>query len=424
MRVALLTPTFSRNMGYLENMLPRYLARAGAETHVIAMDLPPYYWMPDGDTIYGTFSQNSPAGTVEALDGFTLHILAHKKVAGYMRMVGLGKKLAEIRPDIVQCSAVIGWIPMDAAIYRNRFGYRLFSGNHYHASVFPLANKSLPWWHFERLKCKLTRGLTGWTASLLTEKCYAIAPDCARVASQFFGVPSRKITVCSLGVDTELFHPVVTEADRKARCTLRGKLGFSDSDIVCIYSGRLSEDKNPLLLARAVAQLSREGRSFRALVVGNGPQLEAIQACPGSRTHAFVPVHELGEFFRAADIGVWPAQESLSMLDAAACGLPIIANDTMSAKERIDGNGFVYRLGDPDDLMRVLLQLERSSVRQEMGRLGARKVELHFSWQSIAMNRLEDYRIALEQRPPKKPRSFPGKTYLAEKPLENGGERP
>jgi len=70
------------------------------------------------------------------------------------------------------------------------------------------------------------------------------------------------------------------------------------------------------------------------------------------------------------------------------------------------------------------LQLERSSVRQEMGRLGARKVELHFSWQSIAMNRLEDYRIALEQRPPKKPRSFPGKTYLAEKPLENGGERP
>src|SRR5438445_3342631 len=112
MRVVLLTGTFSKNMGYLENMLPRYLARAGVGTHVVAMDLPPYYWLPESKEPYADFAVQHRAGTVEGVDAFTLHILGHQKIAGHMRMVGLRKKLSAIRPDVVQCSAVIGWIPL------------------------------------------------------------------------------------------------------------------------------------------------------------------------------------------------------------------------------------------------------------------------------------------------------------------------
>jgi glycosyltransferase involved in cell wall biosynthesis len=395
MRLVLLAPTFSRNMGYLENMLPRYLARAGIETHVVAMDLPPYYWMPESQETYGDFSGQNHAGTMEYLDGYTLHILGHRKVAGYMRMVGLREKLSSIRPDVVQCSAVIGWVPLDAALYKFLFKYRLFSGNHYHASVFPLANKSLPWWRIERLRCAITRTLPGWAVSLLTEKCYAIAPDCADVAARFFGIPRRKIEVCSLGVDTEVFRPVSTANDQEARLELRRRLGFAESDIVCIYTGRFAEDKNPLLLAQSVAHLAGRGEPFRGLFVGKGTQGPTIQSLVGCTTHPFVPVHELGDFFRAADIGVWPAQESLSMLDAAACGLPIVANHTMTAKERIEGNGLFYQLDDREDLVRVLLQLRDLHVRQRLGSSGARKMERMFSWESIARRRIDDYRVAL-----------------------------
>jgi glycosyltransferase involved in cell wall biosynthesis len=395
MRLVLLAPTFSRNMGYLENMLPRYLARAGIETHVVAMDLPPYYWMPESQETYGGFSGQNQAGTTEQLDGYTLHILGHKKIAGYMRMVGLREKLSSIRPDVVQCSAVIGWVPLDAALYKCYFGYRLFSGNHYHASVFPLANKSLAWWKSERLRCAVTRTLPGWVVSLLTEKCYAIAPDCADVAVRFFGIPRKKIEVCSLGVDTELFRPASTEKDRAARLELRQRLGFAESDIVCIYTGRFAEDKNPLLLAQSIEHLAAKGESFRGLFVGKGTQGPAIRSCAGCTTRPFVPVHELGDFFRAADIGVWPAQESLSMLDAAACGLPIVANHTMTAKERMEGNGLFYRLNNREDLVRVLLQLRDSQTRQRMGSSGARKMEREFSWESMAKRRIKDYQAAL-----------------------------
>jgi glycosyltransferase involved in cell wall biosynthesis len=395
MRLVLLAPTFSRNMGYLENILPRYLARAGIETHVVAMDLPPYHWMPESKETYADFSGENQAGTIEDREGFTVHILGHKRVAGYMRMVGLREKLSTIRPDIVQCSSVIGWIPVDAALFKCYLGYRLFSGNHYHASVFPLASKSLPWWKAERLRCTITRALPGWAVSLLTEKCYAIAPDCADVAVRFFGVPRKKIEICSLGVDTDLFRPASTEKDQEARLELRKRLGFTDSDIVCIYTGRLGDDKNPLLLAQSIAHLTGKGEPFRGLFVGKGTQAQAIQSCAGCTTHAFVPVHELGDFFRAADVGVWPAQESLSMLDAAACGLPIVANHTMTAQERIEGNGLFYRLNDRGDLIRVLLQLRDPQTRLQMGSFGARKMARAFSWDTMAKRRIQDYEIAL-----------------------------
>ena len=404
MKVALLTEVFPRNMGYLENFLPKYLVRLGIDVHVITMDLPPYYQMKEKEfkETYGGFADSGDLipGAVETIDGFTLHVLRHKKVLGYMQMAGLRKKLAAIRPHIVQTTATIGWIPLQAALAKPFLGFKLFTGNHYHASVFPLAQKKLSPWSPELLRCRLTRSLPGWLVSISSEKCYAIAPDCADVATRFFGVPRSKISVCPLGVDIELFNPISTEQDRQNRLSLRQRFGFSESDIVCVYSGRFSEDKNPLLLAKAVAQLASTGHPYRGLFVGNGVQAQAIQSCAGCTTQSFVPVRELGDFYRASDIGVWPTQESLSMQDAAACALPIVANHTMNVLERLDGNGAAYKLNDLGDLVQVLLELRDPMTRKRLGACGARKMADDFSWESIAIRRLRDYEAALDTRRP------------------------
>lgn len=393
--MALLTEMFSKNMGYLENLLPKYLARQKIDVHVISTDLPNYYWIAEFKETYGEFSEPLHAGAVEVQEGFTLHILAHKKVAGYMRMVGLWEKLHSVRPDVVQIMSPIGWTALKAAVCKPFLDYKLFTGCHMTASVFPLMHRNLPWWNRERLRCSLTRATPGRFASFFTEKCYAATSDCADVAVRFFGVPKKKVDVCPLGVDTELFRPVSSERDHAERLELRQRLGFAGSEIVCIYTGRFSEDKNPLLLARAVAHLVSTGEPFRGLFVGNGVQAQAIQSCVGCTTHPFVRVHELGNFFRGSDIGVWPTQESTSMLDAAACGLPIVVNDTIAATERIDGNGLTYRLNDVSDLIRVLLGLRAPQARQRLGLLGAEKMARDFSWESIARRRLRDYQAVL-----------------------------
>jgi glycosyltransferase involved in cell wall biosynthesis len=397
LRIALLSETYSRKMGYLENMLPKHLARLGADVHVLTTDLPPYYWDADFRKTYGGFSDNSgmKPGMAEQVDGCTLNVLAHRRVFGQVRMAELGKKLAVFRPEIVQTMTPYGWIAMDAALYQARLGYKLFTGCHYHSSVFPLANGRAKPFSVEGLKCLLGRTIPGRLVSFAVEKCYAISADCADVARRFFGVPSPKISVCSLGVDTDLFHPPSSEADKRQAQQLRCHLGFREEEIVCIYTGRLTSDKNPLLLAKAVSRLRRAGMQYRGLFVGNGPQSTDISEQDGCVVHPFVPVQELGSLYRAADVGVWPTQESLSMMDGAACGIPIIANDSMTLVERIEGNGLTYRLNDLDDLVRVLETLGDSRKRSEMGALGARKMARDFSWESVARKRLVDYTAAI-----------------------------
>lgn len=382
-------------MGYLETRLPKYLARLGAEVHVLAMDLSPYYQTRDFSETYGDFAEQLGAGTVDSRDGYTLHILGHGKVAGHMRMKQLRQKLFTLHPDIVQTMVPIGWIPLDAAFWKSFLGYKLFTGSHHHASVFPLAAEKWRFMSWQRLRCLATRTIPGRLAGLATEKCYAITEDCADIAIRFFGVPRGKVETCPLGVDTELFHPVVGQRHAAERAAARAALGFSKGDVVCIYTGRFSEGKNPLLLAQAVAGMRERGEPYRGLFVGNGGQAAQIRQCAGCVTQPFVPVWELGALFRAADIGVWPTQESLSMLDAAACGLPIVANHTMVANERLAGNGRKYLLNDCEDLVRVLLELKDVETRARLGAYGARKMAQEFSWEAIAKRRLVDYEVAL-----------------------------
>ena len=83
------------------------------------------------------------------------------------------------------------------------------------------------------------------------------------------------------------------------------------------------------------------------------------------------------------------------MLDAAACGLPVVVNDTLIAIERIEGNGITYRLNDVDDLVCVLLGLGDPDTRKKLGEKGAIKMAQNFSWESLARRRLRDFELAL-----------------------------
>lgn len=397
MRVAILTETFAKKMGYMGNMLPRHLSRLGAEVHVVTLDLPPYHQIKDFQETYDGFTAKGGLvpGTVEPYDGYTLHVLPHTRLLGYMRMVGLEKKLRVLRPDVVYSLACIGWIALDAARIKIRLKYKLFTGSHTTASVFPLARRESPAYDPERIRSFLTRAVPGRFVSLFTEKCYGATEDCADIAVRFFGVQKNKVVFRPLGVDTELFTPVRDEEGRLSRLEVRERLGFTPSEIVCIYTGRFAEDKNPLALARAIERLAGTGMPYRGLFVGHGAQAEAIKAMRGCVVHPFVPVEELPSFYRASDIGVWPTQESTSMLDAAACGLPLIVNDTLIAVERIEGNGITYRLNDVDDLIRALLALRDSGARRNLGEVGARRMVEEFSWTILAKRRLDDFEAAL-----------------------------
>lgn len=381
-------------MGYLTTMLPRYMAREGAQVHLVVLDLAAYHYLPDFKQTYGRFLPPPlAAGSVREADGYRVHVLGHRRTLGFPRAIGLHDKLRELRPEVVYSAVAVGWLPLQAALSRLTLGYRLFTGSHTAAILFPLARIRRPFLTAAGLRSILTRWLPGRLVSLVTELCYAPTSDCGEIAWRFFGVQKRKVRVVHLGVDTDVFHPATTDKDREERAASRAELGFSPDDIVCLYSGKMTEAKNALIVAQAIEKLRRRGLPFRGLFIGDGVQRDSIAQFPSCVLVDFMPYRQLGRYYRAADIGVWPTIESTSMLDAAACALPLVVSDVIY-RDHVEGNGRVYKTNDLPDMVCVLEELADPGLRARLGAAGAAKMVEHFNWQKIAAGRLRDFSLA------------------------------
>lgn len=393
MRVALLCETFDKNMGYLQTVLPKFMDRLGINTHVITMDLPPYYQ----STAFCVSDCIVRAGTEEVVNGFRLHTLAHSKVAGYMRMDRLKEKLSIIRPDIVQTMSPVGWIALDAALMKSIYNYKLFIGCHTTASVFPLARERVKSQYRERMWCLIARTIPGRVVGSMSEKCYAVTEDCADIAIRYFGVPRNKVEVMYLGIDTDYCFPAHSRESIEEREKVRRQLYFSPGDIVCIYTGKFTHEKQVLLLASAIERVQARKKPFKALFIGSGPLSGELRRRTGCYVVDTVPYRELPKFYRASDIGVWPGTESISMLDAAACGIPIVISGQVVYRAPINGNGRVFQSGNVEDLANVLCELSDTGLRRELGVKGAARMASEFSWESVARRRVADYERALQE---------------------------
>jgi glycosyltransferase involved in cell wall biosynthesis len=240
----------------------------------------------------------------------------------------------------------------------------------------------------------LARFAPGRLISLVTEKCYAVTADAAEVARDFYGVQAHKIEVAPLGFDGNWFH-LPDETGAAKRVETRASLGFDEGDVVCIYTGRLNEFKNPLLLARAIAKLRDEGLPFRGLYVGGGEQAEEIERCNGSVVHSFVPADDLARLYWASDVAVWPRSYSASQVEALACGLPVVMTDE-SQKKELDEFVIKYRQLDLDSMVATLRTLASEEARKRLSVPTAMRVRETLSWDVIARKRSADYLAAVE----------------------------
>jgi glycosyltransferase involved in cell wall biosynthesis len=394
-KIAVVSAFYSEGMGYSENCLPKALAKLGHDVHLVTSDLNVFANSADYEKTYASFlgSARQSIGS-KSIDGYTAHRLKSTLISGYVRIKGLSSKIREISPDIVHCTEIASLQTFSLAASKPMSRFRLFTENHQHLSIVKPFLKQPGGNLFQWATYRLTRTLPTYLASLAVEKCYVIAPDCAYVAQKFYGVPKSKIRLQSLGTDTDLFRPATTAADLTQRNACRWALGYNDTDIVCVYTGRFTKDKNPLLLAKAIDFLSVKDARFHGLFIGEGAQREAIEATRNSKVEPFMTHNKLAEFYRAADVAVWPTQESMSMLDAAASGLPLIVSRNIGEYDRVDGNGRVFEENSVEDLIGVLGSFASKAVRLQYGLAGTAKMANKYSWLSVARAYEFDYLAA------------------------------
>ena len=395
MRIVILNRWFSERMGYADASLAHEYSMAGHEVFLVTSNAQPYFDSPDYCDIYEKF--NGPPLTEccwKPHDNYTLIRLPICAWPYKYSFRNLSATLKKIKPDIVQTFDLLAPYNIQAALFCKFHKACFFSGNHVVNSVFSPARGGMSL--LRRIKWNYWMP---WIGGIFyrnfCEKNYAATIDGFEINRRFFGVPDTCNVLCELGVDTRSFYP-----DPVAGAAKRRELGVTDSELLVLYSGRFNEGKNPFVLAEAVRIARQRGLNCRGFFIGNGSE-EAIRhlaGVEGCTVLPFVESSKLPDFYRAADIAVWPRQESTSMLDAAATGTPIVVSDRVLAHERYEGNGLTYRENDPVSLAEALQTLADPELRRTLGEHGTEKMLTRFSWKAIAVRRLQDYGESLARR--------------------------
>jgi alpha-1,6-mannosyltransferase len=147
------------------------------------------------------------------------------------------------------------------------------------------------------------------------------------------------IRVCPMGVESSAFGAV--HRDAQLRKQLLEQSGGTRDSVLLLYAGRVSPEKNPLLLIETLERLVRPGRrpahparDYRLVIAGDGPssralQVEAEQFVPGRVLWlgAISDRAQLARLYASADVFVHPNPKEpfgIGPLEAMASRVPVV----------------------------------------------------------------------------------------------------
>jgi glycosyltransferase involved in cell wall biosynthesis len=210
------------------------------------------------------------------------------------------------------------------------------------------------------------------------------------------------------GVDIQRFQPGLDGS------SVRNRFGLTANDCSILFVGGLDRPhyfKGVTVLLDALSRLPNP--HIQLVIVGDGdlrPSFERRTAELGlsNRVHFLgrAPDAELPMYYAAADLLVLPSVTrgeafGLVLLEAMACGRPVIASDLPGVRHvvRTTGGGELVRAGDAAALAAAMARLAANpTLRQTLGQRGRAGVEQNYTWPTIAERLEAAYYAVLHDR--------------------------
>jgi glycosyltransferase involved in cell wall biosynthesis len=210
---------------------------------------------------------------------------------------------------------------------------------------------------------------------------------------------SKPVPIIPFGVNTEAFRAKPAGSGQSGRPLTIG------------FVGRLLPGKGLNVLAAALEKLKSE--SWRLLVVGDGPERSGFEqrlnaaglsdraAFTGAIDFDLVPEH-----FQQIDVLVLPTETTKRireqfgrvLVEAMACGVPVIGSTCGAIPEVIGDAGLVFAEGDADALAGALQRIfSDGSLRESLVVAGLEQVK-RYSWQRVAEKTYDLFRQVLKNR--------------------------
>ncbi len=196
------------------------------------------------------------------------------------------------------------------------------------------------------------------------------------------GFVAERIAKIPNAVDTSRYLPSTHEE----RQHLRDELHLPQGGPLVIFTGRLHFQKAIDRLIRAWKEVAAAHPTANLLILGEGPEEARLRQLT-SDLELFNSIHFLGHiegvlpYLRASDVFVLASLfegVSLSMLEAMACGMPVVTTNIGGTREVIRDNVDGLLIG-PDDVPGLAARLSQAltnpALRQQVGAQARRRVE-------------------------------------------------
>lgn len=163
------------------------------------------------------------------------------------------------------------------------------------------------------------------------------------------------------GVDTDIFFP----SKEGEKVNLRKRLNLPLTGKFFICSGHLSALKNPIFLIENWKKLFRGNDDKHLVFIGSGKLKDNCEYYSKSHKniHIIGRVENVVDYLRASDYLISASRTEgfpNAVLEAMACGLPVLLSDIPSHKEIIDiapNAGLCYELGNINSFNRTFNEL-------------------------------------------------------------------
>lgn len=168
------------------------------------------------------------------------------------------------------------------------------------------------------------------------------------------------------------------------------------------YVGRLVAEKGLDCLLQAADKLNFE---FALWLFGSGPEKKGLEALASSlKIHSKVkfidvlPQKELIKYYRLIDVLVlpslttsfWKEQFGRVLVEAMACGIPVIGSSTGAIPEVIADAGLTFEENNAEDLAHCLMRLKHDKqLNEHLIEKGHQRFEKKFTWKKFAQSTYE-----------------------------------
>lgn len=250
-----------------------------------------------------------------------------------------------------------------------------------------LSPSYLAWW----VAWKGAQKARWWITNSNFTRCEALG---------FANKKPAEVVPALLGVEPD-FHPLPKEQ----ASAWREKLGLGTEKVI-LHVGHCQPRKNLERLLAALTLLTKKGANFRFIQVGGTftPVQRRLLDDSGIKHRvqqmSRVPEKDLIALYNMANVFVLPSLYEgfgLPVLEAMACGTPVITANVASLPEVVGNAGLLVDPYNPEDIAEaIVLVLSNPTLAKELRKKGLQRAQ-HFTWERTALETLAVYRKVWEE---------------------------